>query len=82
MSPAKDLKDGTDGRMEGRFNANNSETQDKTISCIDCGATFIFSVGEQHYFASKGLSEPKRCPQCRKRRRDTLVPDNSSGGVS
>jgi len=68
--------------MEERLNTNNPETEDKILSCIDCNAPFIFSVGEQRYYASKGLSIPKRCPQCRKRRRDTIVPDNSSRGVS
>jgi NAD-dependent SIR2 family protein deacetylase len=41
--------------------------QDKSIQCSDCGTTFTFSAGEQEFFASKGLTnEPKRCPQCRK----------------
>lgn len=68
--------------MEGRLNTNNLKIEDKVLSCIDCGETFIFTAGEQLFFASKGLSIPKRCPQCRKRRRDTIVPDNSSKGVS
>jgi NAD-dependent SIR2 family protein deacetylase len=41
--------------------------QDKSIQCSDCGTTFNFSAGQQGFFASKGLTnEPKRCPQCRK----------------
>jgi len=48
---------------------------DKTLRCIGCGAEFIFSIGEQRYFASKGLSTPKRCPECRQRRKRNLVPD-------
>ena len=41
--------------------------QDKSIQCSDCGTIFTFSAGEQEFFASKGLTnEPKRCPQCRK----------------
>jgi len=43
---------------------------DKTLQCSDCGATFIFSAGEQEFFASKGYTnEPKRCPECRQSRR-------------
>ena len=39
---------------------------DKTISCIDCGAPFIFSANEQEFYAQKGFSnEPKRCKNCR-----------------
>ncbi|MFC1871063.1 zinc-ribbon domain containing protein [Chloroflexota bacterium] len=49
------------------------EFHDKTLTCIDCDKTFIFSENEQRYFASKGLLEPKRCPDCRKRRRDLLA---------
>ena len=40
---------------------------DKTITCSVCGATFIFSTGEQKFFASKYLTnEPRRCLKCRK----------------
>jgi NAD-dependent SIR2 family protein deacetylase len=40
---------------------------DKSIQCSACGTTFTFSAGEQQFFASKGLTnEPRRCPQCRK----------------
>jgi len=44
--------------------------QDKSIQCSDCGTTFTFSAGEQEFFASKGFTnEPRRCPQCRKSKR-------------
>lgn len=44
--------------------------QDKTIVCRDCGQEFIFSAGEQEFFATKGLqNEPGRCPSCRTARR-------------
>jgi CxxC-x17-CxxC domain-containing protein len=44
--------------------------QDKTLSCLDCGQDFIFSVGEQEFFQEKGyLNEPRRCPSCRQVRR-------------
>ena len=46
---------------------------DKRLKCIDCETDFTFSVGEQRYFLSKSLSEPKRCPQCRLKRKLTLV---------
>jgi len=40
---------------------------DKSIQCSDCRATFTFTSGEQEFFASKGFTnEPRRCPQCRK----------------
>lgn len=39
--------------------------EDKTLTCADCGAEFTFSAEDQEYYASKGYSEPKRCPACR-----------------
>jgi CxxC-x17-CxxC domain-containing protein len=43
---------------------------DKTLTCRECGAEFIFSVGEQEFYAEKGLlNEPQRCPSCRALRR-------------
>ena len=43
---------------------------DKTLTCMECGSAFTFTVGEQEFFASKGYTnEPKRCPSCREARR-------------
>ena len=43
---------------------------DKDITCRDCGAVFVFTVGEQEFFNSKGFTnEPSRCPACRGARR-------------
>lgn len=38
---------------------------DKTIICKDCGAEFVFTAGEQAFYAEKGFSEPKSCKACR-----------------
>lgn len=48
---------------------------DRRLKCVDCGAEFIFSAGEQRFFGSKfpPLAEPKRCPECRKRRKATIA---------
>jgi len=48
--------------------------KDRVLYCCDCGKSFIFSSGEQAYFQSKNLSQPKRCPECRKKRRESIVP--------
>ena len=43
-----------------------SEYQDKTIKCCDCGQEFVFTAGEQQFYAEKGFTnEPKRCKACR-----------------
>lgn len=45
--------------------------EDKKIICKDCGKEFIFTVGEQKFFAEKGFTnDPVRCPECRKKRRE------------
>lgn len=39
---------------------------DKTLTCRDCGQDFIFTAGEQEFYASRGLvNQPGRCPECR-----------------
>lgn len=39
---------------------------DKTLTCRDCSSEFLFTIGEQQFFQSKGLEhEPGRCPSCR-----------------
>lgn len=43
---------------------------DKTLTCRDCDVTFLFTAGEQAFYAEKGfLNDPQRCPPCRGLRR-------------
>lgn len=43
--------------------------EDKTLTCSDCGNEFVFTAGEQEFYAEKGLlHEPKRCKECRVKR--------------
>ncbi|MEI7771897.1 MAG: zinc-ribbon domain containing protein [Chloroflexales bacterium] len=52
---------------------------DKTLTCRDCGMDFVFTAGEQEFYASKGfVNEPTRCPSCRQNRKSQM----SSGGGS
>ncbi|MBD5143726.1 MAG: zinc-ribbon domain containing protein [Oscillospiraceae bacterium] len=44
--------------------------EDKTLVCKDCGKEFIFSVGEQEFYAEKGFThDPVRCKDCRDARK-------------
>lgn len=44
--------------------------EDKTLVCRDCGAEFVFSAGEQAFYAEKGFqNEPQRCKSCRDARK-------------
>ena len=45
------------------------EFTDKVLRCVDCGEEFVFTAGEQLFFADKGLkNEPKRCKACKGRK--------------
>ena len=45
------------------------EFQDKMLKCIDCGADFVFTSGEQLFFHDKQFrNEPKRCKSCKAKR--------------
>ena len=45
--------------------------EDKTLKCKDCGADFVFTAGEQEFYASKGFeNEPTRCKDCRTARKN------------
>ncbi len=44
--------------------------EDKTLKCRECDEDFVFTAGEQGFYAEKGLlNEPQRCPACRQKRR-------------
>ncbi len=46
--------------------------EDKTLICKDCGAEFVFTAGEQEFYAEKGFqNEPQRCKSCRDSRKTT-----------
>lgn len=54
---------------------------DKTLTCRDCGQAFIFTAGEQEFFASRGFSnDPSRCPECRAERKRNQADGNHRGG--
>lgn len=54
--------------------------EDRQITCADCGAVFTFTADDQEYYASKGYSEPKRCPDCRAAKKAQSRGGNSHGG--
>ena len=52
---------------------------DKTLKCKDCGADFVFTEGEQAFYAEKGLQNaPQRCKDCRKAKKQSR--NNYDGG--
>ena len=47
--------------------------EDKTLTCRECGAEFVFSASEQEFYEEKGFTnEPGRCPTCRQARKQRM----------
>ena len=49
---------------------------DKELICVECGEQFVWSIGEQNFMADlqaqgkiQEVKEPKRCPDCRRKRK-------------
>ena len=54
---------------------------DKTLTCRDCGVTFVFTASEQEFYASRGFAnEPGRCPACRAARKAQQGPRGDREG--
>jgi len=52
---------------------------DKMLNCADCGQEFVFSKNEQAFYAERGFTnEPKRCKNCRDKRKNAR--EGSGGG--
>jgi len=55
--------------------------EDLHIQCVDCGADFLFTVGEQAFYREKGLTNaPTRCKSCRSARKTQST--NAGAGVT
>ena len=47
--------------------------EDKTLVCKECGNEFVFTAGEQEFYAEKGfVNEPQRCKSCRDARKQAI----------
>ena len=52
------------------------ELNDQIIKCFNCGAGFILSTEERAWYQEKSYHLPKRCPECRKKRRQEREVNN------
>ena len=51
------------------------EYHDKVLKCAECSQEFVFTAGEQMFFADKGFkNEPKRCKDCKAKRSQSPGP--------
>jgi len=49
------------------------EYRDKDLVCVECHQTFVWTAGEQLFFADKSFkNEPKRCKACKGKRNARL----------
>jgi hypothetical protein len=48
-------KAGGDAKRMGGAAAKSGEFEDEELECRDCQAKFVFTVGEQEFFAQKGF---------------------------
>lgn len=45
--------------------------EDRTLVCNECGEEFVFTAGEQEFYAEKGFTnDPKKCKKCRDARKN------------
>jgi CxxC-x17-CxxC domain-containing protein len=52
--------------LPSRVTEQRMEYHDKVLKCVECGGEFVFTAGEQMFFADKGFkNEPKRCKACK-----------------
>jgi len=55
--------------------------EDKTLVCKDCGKEFVWTAGEQEFYASRGFeNQPQRCKPCRDARKNGVRGGNNGGG--
>lgn len=52
------------------------------MACVDCGQEFVFTSGEQAFYAQRGFTEaPKRCSGCRAARKAQRGAGDAGGGA-
>ncbi|HVP15135.1 MAG TPA: cold shock domain-containing protein [Terriglobales bacterium] len=57
--------------------------EDQWIKCVDCGEDFLFTAGEQAFYASKGLTNaPIRCKKCREQRKQQRGSAGAGAGAA
>lgn len=52
---------------------------DQVIVCTDCKSEFIFNEGEQKFYAARDFEQPKRCKECREKRKQRIENLKSKG---
>lgn len=61
---------------ETEFRASCDSNTSVQKTCRDCGKTFEITRAERIFFESHNMALPKRCPACRKARKETRKENN------
>ncbi len=60
----------TEALLHSSIGGRRVSSTDKTLTCADCGTSFIFSAEDQAFHQEKGFTnEPRRCQSCRAAKR-------------
>jgi hypothetical protein len=52
---------------------------DVEIECVECGRGFLWTAGEQKFYAEHKHQTPKRCKKCREARKVKLAQQGQRG---
>lgn len=61
---------------ETEFRASCDSNTSVQKTCRDCGKTFEITRAERIFFESHNMAPPKRCPACRKTRKEARKENN------
>lgn len=65
---------GDPGEQVRTATESDPEFDDKSIVCIDCSRSFVWTSGEQVFFRDKQLQNPpKRCKECKHAKNERLA---------
>jgi hypothetical protein len=53
-----------------------------TLTCATCRQTFVWTGGEQRFYAEHEFTAPRHCPRCRQSRRDARAARETASGVT
>ena len=69
-----------DENYEDEDRGGNSRFKDEDLECKDCGEPFVFTVGEQEFYETKGFeNKPVRCKNCKDAKKSRME-GGSRGG--
>eukprot|EP00294_Goniomonas_avonlea_P018004 CAMPEP_0114571046 /NCGR_PEP_ID=MMETSP0114-20121206/17537_1 /TAXON_ID=31324 /ORGANISM="Goniomonas sp, Strain m" /LENGTH=159 /DNA_ID=CAMNT_0001758139 /DNA_START=143 /DNA_END=622 /DNA_ORIENTATION=+ len=59
-------------RTSSRLLSATPQPSDLPVNCEGCNVKFIVSYDDQMYYHEHGWQMPKRCPECRQKKRDSM----------